>query len=163
MPTATYVPLATQTLGSASASITFSSIPSGYTDLRLVVNFATGSTSTNPRYRFNGDTATNYSNQNMLGNGSTTAGGSNTSLSTIAAGANISASFPATHIFNIFSYTNTSIYKTGLLLESTDNNGSGSTVAGVALWRGTAAITSITVLFTTGTMNTGTTATIWGI
>jgi len=36
MPTNTYVALATQTLGTAAASVTFSSIPSGYTDLIIV-------------------------------------------------------------------------------------------------------------------------------
>ena len=38
MATNTYVALDTQTLGSAAASVTFSSIPQTYTDLVLVIN-----------------------------------------------------------------------------------------------------------------------------
>jgi hypothetical protein len=41
----TYTPLATQTLGSAAASVTFSSISGAYTDLVLVLNIK--STSSN--------------------------------------------------------------------------------------------------------------------
>jgi hypothetical protein len=37
----TYEPIATTTLGTAAAFITFSSIPATYTDLRLVVNVQT--------------------------------------------------------------------------------------------------------------------------
>ena len=68
MPT-TYEPIATQTLGSAAATITFSSIPATYTDLRLVL-VGTSTISANPKINFNSDTATNYSQTILSGNGS---------------------------------------------------------------------------------------------
>ena len=64
----TEVAIATQTLGSATASITFSSIPSTYTDLRIVFS-GTGATVLNLKVRFNGDSASNYSQTNLQGLG----------------------------------------------------------------------------------------------
>ena len=43
MPTMTYEPIETQTLDSAAASVTFSSISGSYTDLVLVINAASAS------------------------------------------------------------------------------------------------------------------------
>jgi hypothetical protein len=63
---ATYEPIATTTLGTATSSFTFSSIPATYTDLRLVIGWVSG---TNPRIRFNSDTATSYSQTAMYGDG----------------------------------------------------------------------------------------------
>ena len=45
MPTPTYTPLATVTLGTSAASVTFSSIPATYRDLILIFD-GTGSGST---------------------------------------------------------------------------------------------------------------------
>ena len=56
---ATYEPIATQTLASAAATITFSSIAATYTDLRLIFAKPIGGSSL--LLRFNSDTATNYS------------------------------------------------------------------------------------------------------
>ena len=57
----TYTPIATQTLGSAAASVTFSSIPQGYTDLVLVDNVksASGAGDSELDVRFNGDSGSN--------------------------------------------------------------------------------------------------------
>ena len=46
---------------------------------------------------------------------------------------------------------------------SVDLNGSGEVEMVCGLWRGAAAITSITVLPSSGNLNTGTIATLWGI
>ena len=66
----TYEPIATTTLGSTAATITFSSIPATYTDLRIAL---VGSLSGGGNYgnlRFNSDSGSNYSVTILRGNGS---------------------------------------------------------------------------------------------
>ena len=67
--TATYEKIATTTLGSNQASVTFSSIPATYTDIVVI---ATGKTSTETTlyFRFNGDSGSNYSSTDIYGDGS---------------------------------------------------------------------------------------------
>jgi len=55
----TYTPIASQTLGSAASSVTFSSIPQGYTDLVLVINSVAASSTNNMDMSFNSDTSAN--------------------------------------------------------------------------------------------------------
>ena len=72
MASPTMILISGQTLGGTTASVTFSSIPSTYNDLRLVVS-ARGDTAAYPvaiKIAFNGDSATNYSYTNLLGDGS---------------------------------------------------------------------------------------------
>jgi hypothetical protein len=72
MPTPTYVAIAKTVLSSNQAEITFSSIPSTYTDLVVLVSARSasgGSTSDNVALRLNGSTTT-YSYTFLSGNGS---------------------------------------------------------------------------------------------
>jgi hypothetical protein len=154
---ATYEPIATTTLGTATSSFTFSSIPATYTDLRLVIGWVSG---TNPRIRFNSDTATNYSQTAMYGDGTAA-----TFAQTNQNGLNIYAygvsTEPPFYTLDLFSYTG-STNKTCLVTGSEDKNGSGSVYRSVGLWRGTAAVTSLTV-FGSGNFSVGTNATLYGI
>jgi hypothetical protein len=160
---ATYEPIATTTLGSAAASITFSSIPATYTDLRLVFVFS-GNAAVNPRFRFNSDTASNYSQTALMGDGSSaqsTRGTSNTVIyTTIYNG--LASGVPGLCTIDVFSYAG-STFKTALLTGSTDSNGSGQVERDVALWRSTSAITQIDLISGSSTFNVGTTATLYGI
>lgn len=162
----TYEPIATTTLGSAAITITFSSVPSTYTDLVLIL---VASASTNSRtvwLRFNSDSGTNYSTTQLYGSG--TAAGSdstnNFSAINIAGAANMSSTIPHLYNINIFSYGG-STNKTILSTKSGDNNGSGYVATNVGLWRNTSSITSITLQCGNGvdTFNVGTTATLYGI
>jgi hypothetical protein len=58
----TYEKLASYTVATSNtdASITFNSIPSGYTDLRIVGSGLLSNTSGQPRYTFNNDTTAKY-------------------------------------------------------------------------------------------------------
>ena len=165
---ATYEPIATTTLGSAASSITFSSIPSTYTDLRVIITF----TSTTGGYvlgmRFNSDTASNYSVTQLYGTGSSALSASTTGDTRIRLGdwnnLGSSTTIPAFVDVSVFSYTG-STYKTVLAQSSEDRNGSGTVTSGVGLWRSTSAINTIN-LYVSGTGNTlktGTTATLYGI
>jgi len=166
MATATYDKIATTTLGSAASSITFSSIAASWTDLRLVLVPTTATASQGVFCRFNGDTASNYSQTNLYGSGSAAGSAKGTSVAYIdfdaATGGN-STTIPTLYTFDVFSYTG-STYKTGLLTNSGDRNGSGTVVAEVALWRSTAAITTMLLYSSSGSnFNIGTTATLYGI
>lgn len=155
----TYEPIATTTLGSAAASYTFSSIPSTYTDLVLVFN-GTANAAGNLALQFNSDTATNYSTTILYGDGSTAGSGRVTSQTNAnIAGTNTSNN---TATISIMNYSNSTTYKTAL---GRGMRSGDQVVAKVALWRSTAAITTVTVLPIDGasTWSTGSTFTLYGI
>ena len=161
---ATYEPIATTTLGSAASSITFSSISSAYTDLRLVLT-ALNSTSAIPYVQFNSDTAANYSSTNIAGDGATAGSNRATGASYLhlALSGSTNTTYPTFYTMDIFSYAG-STFKTALTTSSLDFNGSGYVERIVGLWRSTSPITSITIdVSGAGTYNTGTTATLYGI
>ena len=163
MPT-TYEPIATTTLGSAAASITFSSIPATYTDLRLV-GFHLGSTYGYNAIQFNGDTGTNYSTTHIRGSGTAAASGRETNVTYIDIEVNngSTSTIPGLATIDIFSYAG-STFKTSLCTGSQDKNGDGSVYRTVGLWRSTSAITSVTFLNIGGNnFAAGTTATLYGI
>ena len=159
----TYEPIATQTLGSAAATITFSSIPATYTDLRLVL-VGTHSASGDVNLQFNSDTTTNYSFTVLYGTG--TAAGSyrqtNQTAIQLTAIGQLSTTIPELKTADIFSYAG-STFKTVLTSESNDQNGSGSVGNVVGLWRSTSAINTVNLGRTSGNFNAGTTATLYGI
>ena len=157
----TYDPIATTTLGSTSTTITFSSIPATYTDLKLVF-VCTASTVSNALFRFNSDSATNYSYTMISGNG-TAASSSNSTANTgcyFTISGNTSTTIPHMYTADIFSYAG-STYKTVLSVEASDDNGSGRSANGVQLWRSTSAINRIDIVG--ATFSIGTTATLYGI
>lgn len=157
---ATYEPIATTTLSSAASTITFSSIPSTYTDLRLVI---VGAGDGQLLYwTYNSDTASNYSWTRLLGNGSAASSTAQTNLSNNRGWWTNASSTPCVNEIDVFSYAG-STNKTSLVKSSVDQNGSGNTVAAVNLWRSTSAITSIQLSMSSGNFYTGTTATIYGI
>lgn len=156
----TYTPIATQTLGSAAASVTFSSISGAYTDLVLVAN---GSTSANAAasIKFNGDTASNYSRTYIYGDGSTAGSGRDASGGGSSAKIFDFSTSNSTAIINIQNYSNSTTFKTSL---SRASQSGVLTAAYVVLWKATpAAITSIDLTTSTGTFSTGTTFTLYGI
>lgn len=162
----TYEPIATVTLGSDSQPITFSSIPSTYTDLRLVLVIRkNATTATNVQLRFNGDTAGNYSYTGLFADGASVSSYKQINQSQMAIW--VAAVFAAGDIAlitaDIFSYAG-STNKTVLSTGSIDRNGSGYVDRTVGLWRSTAAVGSITLFDTSSrTFGAGTTATLYGI
>ena len=159
---ATYEPIATTTLGSAASSITFSSISSAYTDLRISFVPAGGSGANSVIVQFNGDTASNYSRTAIYGDGTTATSARNTAQTRISYAAAMQATYPEFFTLDIFSYAG-STYKTCLGTQSSDANGSGYTASIVGLWRSTSAITSVVFTNNGGNFATGTTATLYGI
>ena len=108
---ATYEPIQTYTLGSAAASIDFTTIASSWTDLRLVFT-GRGASGSIIKLQFNGDTAGNYSRIRVYGNGTSAASSRSTSITSIYWGNGITtAGVWGFHTADIFSYGG-STYKT---------------------------------------------------
>jgi len=162
----TYTPIANTTL-TTSGTIVFSSIPSTYTDLRLIINWGTATLGSTVSARFNGDTASNYSDTVLYANGSTIASGrhsNDTAVNIGSATGGINNPFESLATLDIMNYTNTSTYKTVLIRNGSAsiNSSYPATEIVASLWRSTTAVTSIT-LFSAGTLIAGTNATLYGI
>jgi hypothetical protein len=164
----TYEPIATTTLTSSAATITLSSIPSTYTDLRMVaflklVGGPSGGVA-NEYFTFNGDTASNYSRTRLIGDGSSATSTKTTNSSSALQTYTPAAGGVGLSIFDIFSYSG-STFKTVLWSDSADVNAAGSGIVcrAVGLWRSTAAINSITWQNAGDTYAAGTTITLYGI
>lgn len=160
----TYEPIQTQTLGSAASSITFSSIPDTYTDLVVVVQGTYSTSDAIISLRYNNDTGTNYSQTSMYGNGSSALSYRSIDASSIQVGWYPNpggAAVVSNMVINVFNYSNSTTYKTSISRGDTTN------VQGVAvrvgLWRNTAVINRIDLVMSAGNLQTGTTATIYGI
>jgi hypothetical protein len=137
----TYVAIATETLGSTTQSVTFSSIPSTYTDLVLITSTKVASGQDNVTFRVNSDTGTNYSYTRVFGNG-TSALSDRSSNSTQGFVGNESNANFTTQITHFMNYANTTTYKTVL---SRSNATDTEVTAWVNLWRNTNAINTILV------------------
>lgn len=159
MPTPTYTPLANLTLSSSASSVTFSSIPATYRDLRIVIA-GTTSAGVNTVLRFNSDSGNNYTGVLMYGTGS----GSGTS-GTFGAGS--FAYFGAlwtgqgNNTVDIMDYSATDKHKT---LISRYNSAANEVGAMASRWASTSAVNSITILTASAaTYASGTTFAIYGI
>ena len=159
---ATYEQIATTTLSSATASITFNSIGSTYTDLRLVVVSQSTSGGANNRVVINSDTGSNYSRTILRGDGTSATSVRGTNESVWVFGASGTSPNWTMFTLDLFSYAG-STNKTALAQIARDANGSGNVERTVALWRNTAAINSIKIEVSGDTYATGTTATLFGI
>jgi hypothetical protein len=165
MATPTYTPIESKTLGSSASSVTFTSIPSTYTDLVLIVNGGTSSGSNSLYMRFNNDSTSIYSTTYMYGNGSSATPGRLTTRDAAAIGYFVA---PGTgnefnSIVHIQNYANTNVYKTVLDRANSTSGTYPGAEASVSLWRSTAAINRIDVLISSNTINAGTTLTLYGI
>jgi hypothetical protein len=151
-------PIATNTVVSATSSVTFSSIPQGYTDLVLIHSNISGTTQ-QLRLTFNGDSGSNYSTTELYGTGSAAGSGRGVSETKINIGF-FNSSAVSNSIVNFQNYSNSTTYKT--LLARYGNTGT-QTAAVVGLWRSTAAITSITIVAQTGNFAVDSSFTLYGI
>lgn len=157
----TYTPIARQTLNSDAASVTFSSIPSTYTDLVLVSSIKGTTNDEVILLQFNSDTATNYSHTFLYGLGTSSGSqrGTNQTAARIGVG-NSNTNFD-TYVAQIQNYANTTTNKTVISREAS----SGIVVTAiVSLWRKTPeAINTILVKRGGGNLVSGSTFTLYGI
>jgi hypothetical protein len=167
MTTNTYVALDKVTVGTATPSITFSSIPQTYTDLVIVSNSTpTTSGGVDLYLTVNGDTTSGlYSKTHIAGYGSSAG-------STRFSGDNRIPTFwqvgpdntqPFTVNYSINNYTNTSVFKTVLARAGAFQSSASEVNAFIGLWRNTNAITSVTLTVSSGNFAVGSTFELYGI
>jgi hypothetical protein len=165
MPTNTYVALDKVTLGSATNTISFTSIPQTYTDLVVVASVkATSGSNEVLRAQVNSDTGSNYSYTYVQGVSAGAQSGRASNSTLILAQAGNQAIDEATSTFspytlNFMNYSNTTTNKT-ILARGAGTNQAG---ASVSLWRNTAAITSIRLFIAAGNFDVGSTFSLYGI
>ena len=156
----TYESIATQTLGSAAASVTFSSIPGTYTDLVIIFNGGITSAPDDMRLEFNANT-TNYSATLLRGDGSAAISARATGETAIPWTTYLgSGSAGSVSIINVQNYSNTTTFKTVL---SRGNVAASYVSATVGLWRNTSAITSCKLIAGSSTFLSGSTFSLYGI
>lgn len=155
----TYEPIATTTLNSTT-SFTFSSIPSTYTDLILVVNGVVSSGTSNLNLRFNSDSGSNYSYTQLAADGATVLSSrqTNSTYARVDYYGYLSTT-RSIHIVHIMNYSNTTTFKTAI---SRANNTSNGLSAVVNVWRSTAAINSVSSANVTD-LGSGSVITLYGI
>jgi hypothetical protein len=161
MATNTYVALQTQTLTTTAASITFSSINQGYTDLVIIAQIK-GTANTFLNLRFNGDTGSNYSRTVLSGDGSTVISERRSNQTSINTDYNETIQTNLNYIttLHIMNYANSTTNKTVLCRPNNAATGVGATVG---LWRNTAAITSVSLVANSNSFDSGSTFTLYGI
>jgi hypothetical protein len=156
----TYTPIATQTVSSVATSVTFSSIPSTYTDLVLICNTVTALGVDILDLVFNSDTGSNYSSTQISGNGSAASSTRYSNTSAMLIG--LTDSNSNTNISHIMNYSNTTTYKT--VLNRANAPTSGLARAEVGLWRSTSAINQILIRSdSSNAISAGSTFTLYGI
>ena len=157
MPTDTYIPIASTTLSSASASVTFSSIPQDYRDLVLVVSGGSSGGGPVSIEIYPNNESTNGSSVQIDATSATV--GSST-LSRIFFTLDSS---DALSVAQIMEYSTTDRYKNFLFR---DNNPVSSNIRAIgARWASNSAITSLVINDFVGgqTFDSGTTFALYGI
>ena len=158
-PSGAYDSIATTTLATATATVTFSSIPATYTHLqvRCLVRTDRADVQDFIRFRFNSDSGSNYARHWLRGDGSTADAGNGFSTSTpwtvVVAGANAAANIFGAGVTDILDYTSTNKNKTVRTLSGVDTNSADGRIMLLSnLYFATpAAITSIEIASNFGT------------
>ena len=163
----TYVALRTETVATATPSVTFSlSGISGYTDLIVVANLTVATAGGNMVMTFNGDTTSGlYSKTQIEGTGSSAFSGRTANANNIGLDSNMGedTTNPSIHIIQLMNYANTSVFKTVLHRQAASWTANPGTALRVGLWRNTNAITSITLSNGATNINVGSTFSLYGI
>jgi hypothetical protein len=158
----TYTPIATTTLGTATSSYTFTSIPSTYTDLILILS-GSNSASAAPLIRVgNGslDSGTNYDMVALRGDGSTASSFSNPGDNWFNTFMTSTTNAMYTVISHLQNYSNTTTRKS---IINRSSSATGNVVLEIGNWNSTSSINQIQVLLSGANLNAGTQITLYGI
>ena len=174
-PNAAFIPnsfesIATVTAASDVSVLSFTSIPSTYKHLQIRgISRQTGSGGVDYFYiNFNSDTATNYSNHYLQGNGSSASAVGTATNGTPIIGVMSSdfntANIWSASIIDVQDYASTAINKTVRSFSGADTNSTNGYVNLLSMnWRSTAAITRIDIKPYNNSIKTGSTFALYGI
>ena len=130
----------------------------------------TGGSFSQAQIRFNSDSGSNYSDHNLVGDGSTASAngnGTNTAMTTISnvfPDSNASyANMFGVAIIDIIDYASTTKYKTIRRIDGADENGIGRISLASGSWRSTSAVTSITITDSRNNWTSTSTFALYGI
>ena len=152
----TYEAIATQTTSGSATSVTFSSVPSTYTD--IVIEIAASLSADNPvSLQLNSDAGANYSATQAYA--STGGGASYRESNQSTLNVLYLQTTPSSNILHLQNYSNTSTYKTILMR----GNSIDLLRMGAFLWRSTAAISTIKLTAGGGSFTNGSIITLYGI
>jgi hypothetical protein len=153
----------TITVGTATSTVEFTSIPATYTHLQLRVSMLSSVQFGGVKMQFNSDTGTNYSWHNLYGNGTgafSDYGATQAQMYIYFSGGTTN---PSAGVYDVLDYANTNKYKTMRGIEGVDANGSGYVNLTSGNWRSTSAITSIKLTYTSQTFNTNSVFALYGV
>lgn len=159
-------------LGSAAASVTFSSIPATYRSLQLHVTGRgdTAATFVSGFLRFNGDSGANYDFEQMIGNAAVASAAEALAQTSLSVAEFSAASAPSGQagsiVVNIPFYRQTVFWKNALTSHQLNvSNASGGVYAKMLAgrWRNTAAINSILIGLSAGNFITGSSFVLYGL
>ena len=158
-----YDSIATTTLSTATASVTFSSIAATYTHLQIR-SLCFGSVNDENLYiRFNSDATANYARHYLEGNGASVSASATANDTGGVFSNTYSGTSPYVSVCDILDYANTNKYKTLRSLSGRDANGSGTVSLRSSVWLSSSAITSITILPGSGTLSNYSSFALYGI
>jgi hypothetical protein len=163
--------ISTQTLTGSVGSITFSSIPSTYTDLKVLLCLRTDVADTNStlQSRFNGDGGANYTSLILYGNGSGTGaipqglGATWMNFSSCIPAANATANIFSNMSVDVLNYSGDQLKRTSGEVTRENNASSGYAAFVAHRWNSTAAINQIYFAPTAGNFVTNSTISLYGI
>jgi hypothetical protein len=161
MPSA-LTPIAWQSLSSSASTVTFSSIPGTYRDLRLVIQGIGSTSNMQPRMTINNDTAANYNYVSMQGDGAsaTSSSASGTTFIPFTFNSRVQTTYDWQSVVEVLDYSATDKHKTGILRPGNSANG---VEAIGSRWASTSAVTSIQIYFFSGTWAAGSTFALYGV
>ena len=158
----TYTPIATATGNGSGNTITFTSIPSTYTDLIVVMTYQNVSGGAYVSMRINNDSGSNYSFTQLYGTGSAAGSARSSNQTEITFESDPTTPNLGNGIFQFQNYANTSVNKTWLMRT---NVASDVTRAMVGLYRSTSAINRLDFYDLGGSraFTSGTVFTLYGL
>lgn len=170
MPSPTYVAIAKTVLTGTQATVTFSSIPSTYTDLVLLLSVRQNAATywQNVNLTFNNDTSSIYSMRTLTGAGSvtgsfSTSAAANIVLQAITGDSATANSFNSGEIYipNYAGSTNKPI--SSIQIEETNDTSNNRLTAQAGLYSSTNAINRIDLATTSGAFMSGSRFDLYGI